>query len=85
MLGNHDEEARIRLSCPSVVSVQNYLLLKHGKHHFVLFHYPIDDWDGRWRGSIHLHAHTHSNALRSPNLPYMTNEIRNGHDTLAEN
>lgn len=69
ILGNHDDEARIRASCPSAASVQNYLLLKQGTQRFVLFHYPIDDWDGRWRGSIHLHAHTHSPALKNPNLP----------------
>lgn len=26
---------------------------------FILFHYPIEDWNARHHGSIHLHCHTH--------------------------
>lgn len=25
-----------------------------------LFHFPIEEWDGWFRGSVHFHAHTHS-------------------------
>ena len=86
ILGNHDDEARIRALNPSAVSVQNYLMLKEGKHRFVLFHYPIDDWDGRWRGSIHLHAHTHSSALKNPNTPRGTISSHSGpNDSMPSN
>ena len=30
-----------------------------------LFHYPIDDWNGRFNGSVHFHAHTHKHDFVS--------------------
>lgn len=38
-------------------------------HRFVLSHYPIEDWNKRYRGSIHLHCHTHSPNLRNASIP----------------
>lgn len=32
---------------------------RHGSK-VCLMHYPIEEWNGWWRGSFHLHAHTHS-------------------------
>lgn len=29
----------------------------------ILFHYPIEDWDGRFYEAIHLHGHIHSNEI----------------------
>lgn len=30
---------------------------------FIMSHYPMADWNGRYHGSIHLHGHTHTRLL----------------------
>lgn len=32
---------------------------------FVCFHYPIEEWNGWYRGAIHTHCHTHNHKLKS--------------------
>jgi calcineurin-like phosphoesterase family protein len=32
---------------------------------FCMMHYPIEEWDGWFRGSLHLHCHTHKSDLIS--------------------
>lgn len=45
---------------------QNYLSFKLNKSKVVLFHYPIEEWDGWWRpGSVHFHCHTHKKEFKS--------------------
>lgn len=44
-------------------SEQDYLEIKPGYakgRKLVLFHYPMLSWNGKWRASIHLHGHIHS-------------------------
>ena len=36
--------------------------LKYAGHTFVLFHYPIAQWNGFYHGAIHLHGHQHNHA-----------------------
>jgi calcineurin-like phosphoesterase family protein len=43
-----------------------------GPRGVVCFHYPMEDWNGRFRGSLHLHAHTHVKQLKRPLLPYLS-------------
>jgi calcineurin-like phosphoesterase family protein len=31
----------------------------------VLFHYPIEEWNGWYNNSIHLHCHTHKKEFKS--------------------
>ena len=42
--------------------VKDYFVLKYHGKKFVLFHYPIAEWDGFWRGAIHLYGHIHNSS-----------------------
>lgn len=57
--GNHDPLSYIT---GYFVEVQNYFELKRilpkGRA-MALFHYPIESWNGKYHGSIHLHGHSH--------------------------
>lgn len=44
---------------------QNYLELNINKVKVVLMHYPIEEWNGWFRPSIHLHCHTHKREFIS--------------------
>ena len=50
--GNHDKSLPWKM--------HDYLTIRRGDARLVLFHYPIEEWDGYFRGAIHLHCHTHS-------------------------
>lgn len=50
--GNHDRDL-------PWVSVP-YVDLRVAKNRLILFHYPIEEWDGWFKGTKHLHCHTHS-------------------------
>lgn len=69
--GNHDgqilQHAQRLLNTPKhdglpmLSSVQPYLKLKVDeiKQTLILFHYPIQEWDGCHKGWYHLHGHIH--------------------------
>lgn len=40
-----------------------YREINHGKKKVVLFHYPIDEWNGYYRGAYHFHCHTHEHKF----------------------
>ncbi|KAF1298453.1 hydrolase [Enterococcus sp. JM4C] len=40
--------------------VKDYYSFKENKVRFVLFHYPILEWDGYYKQSIHLYGHVHN-------------------------
>lgn len=39
--------------------IKDYHTLKYYKRKFILFHYPILEWDGYYRGAILLYGHVH--------------------------
>ena len=43
----------------------DYLSVRCNKVKVVLFHYPIEEWDGWWGGAVHLHCHTHKTEFVS--------------------
>jgi len=61
--GNHDgfaEQASFDLSI--FKWIKDYHELKYQNELFMLFHYPIQEWNGLHRGAYHLHGHQHNHA-----------------------
>ncbi|MCO5159675.1 MAG: metallophosphoesterase family protein [Mesorhizobium sp.] len=55
--GNHDAAHIRRL--PNFGASLPYMEIETGSEKLVLFHYPIEEWAGFFRGVLHLHCHTH--------------------------
>jgi calcineurin-like phosphoesterase family protein len=59
--GNHDRFIKnYEPYIEDFVWVKDYEYLHYGDRHFVLFHYPIAEWYGAFRGAIHLYGHVHN-------------------------
>jgi calcineurin-like phosphoesterase family protein len=43
----------------------NGTAIKKTPHKVVLFHFPIEVWDGKHRGWLHFHGHSHGNLRRT--------------------
>jgi len=60
--GNHDRFLNdYELYKSDFVWVKDYHVLRTEGHRFVLFHFPILEWDQYFRGAIHLYGHVHNN------------------------
>lgn len=44
---------------------KNYLTVRCNRVRAVLFHYPIEEWDGWYKGHVHFHCHTHKPEFKS--------------------
>lgn len=62
VIGNHDSSDILSLNW---VSVSNYKTISHCGRKFILFHYPIEEWEDYFKDSIHLHGHNHQNSVPS--------------------
>lgn len=61
--GNHDRFTDQQSFDQSLcVWIKDYYELNYGKDQFILFHYPIEEWNGFFRGAYHLHGHQHNYA-----------------------
>jgi calcineurin-like phosphoesterase family protein len=62
--GNHDRFLDNKdFDKSGFVWIKDYHVLYYEKRKFVLFHYPIFEWDGYYRNSIHLYGHVHSGEM----------------------
>jgi calcineurin-like phosphoesterase family protein len=81
--GNHDGQTlKINQQVHRFESIHERLELeykfKDKTYHFVLDHYPLDEWNLKKRGSIHLHGHIHDRVLPFiPNRFNMSVEVNN--------
>lgn len=72
--GNHDNFADQSTLPPYLFQgIYPYFELKTENQLYVLFHYPITEWNGFFRGAIHLHGHIHSK--RAYNLENRANGL----------
>lgn len=64
--GNHDPagERRFDRLFESVDDVVSGRGIAGIEERIVMFHYPIDQWQGRPNGGFHLHGHVHGHAAR---------------------
>lgn len=69
--GNHDGNFLKKIDVNKYFySVYDYLEISDEGRWVILSHYPLLDWNGKYRGSYHLHGHIHnieSEALRYSN------------------
>lgn len=65
--GNHDRKF---LKQPDAFclfeSISDYSNINVGDRQIVLFHYPIWEWDGAFRGAWHFHGHVHGKQIGVP-------------------
>ena len=64
--GNHDE-AYLKIYNKYFIEILNYYELNANGKKLILFHYPIEEWNGFFRDSIHLHGHQHGNNVLKKN------------------
>ncbi|MDK4613619.1 phosphoesterase [Kingella kingae] len=74
--GNHDGQVEQHIQrlqntpkhdgLPMIATAQDYLKLKLPEinNTLILFHYPIDEWDGCHKGWYHLHGHIHDRVAQ---------------------
>jgi len=59
IVGNHDKiTPEMKSLCEWVGS---YKEVEDGARKIVLFHYPIVEWNGYFRGALHFYGHIHNN------------------------
>lgn len=61
--GNHDKQPS-KLLKHGISEIFDYKEIKIADKNIIMFHYPIENWNKRAYGSIHLHGHCHG-SLRN--------------------
>jgi calcineurin-like phosphoesterase family protein len=57
----HMLEDAVLISHAHVVVLENEIFkLKYEGRDFVMGHFPMDNWEGKMNGAVHLHGHTHN-------------------------
>lgn len=65
--------------------VKDTAMIKDGDYRIVLFHYPIQVWNGQHHGSLHFYGHVHSNTGTMHPMKYeIPNSYNVGIDMIQE-
>ena len=63
IVGNHDKYLNDEhFNSNNFVWIKDYYVFKYQKRKFVLFHFPIFEWDGYYGEAIHLYGHVHNSG-----------------------
>lgn len=66
VIGNHDKFIDNKnFNKKLFASISNYCELNYNGEYYILSHYPFRDWNHMYRGSIHLHGHTHQKNIKT--------------------
>ena len=78
--GNHDKILDKSKLCKSFLdSYDEYKSIRIGDTKVYLFHFPIESWNCKLRGSIHLHGHLHGDSHHECRV------LKNRYDVGADN
>ena len=58
--GNHDNFLNQIVWKDYFSAVKDYMKISDNGREVILFHYPIEEWDGYFRGSYMLYGHVHN-------------------------
>lgn len=72
IIGNHDSKKDLKtlLNLGLIVDYKVYEELAIDRKKICLFHYPIEEWNGWYRNSIHLHGHIHGTNFKTARNRY---------------
>lgn len=80
VLGNHDHKCLRNPKFKQLFEeITPYKEIVDDNYRVILFHYPIEEWNGYFRNSIHLYGHVHIN---DGNLKEIKNRYNVGADKL---
>ena len=86
ILGNHDSKIRnnkVGDLYPCFGWVKDYAEISDNNKRVIMFHYPICEWAGYFRDSIHLYGHIHNNLNKTSDImSHMKNAYNVGADIL---
>lgn len=60
VLGNHDKWFKGILRCENVIGVSDIINIHTDKETIVCCHYPLESWEKKKYGAIHVHGHVHN-------------------------
>ena len=82
--GNHDKKLDTQVCRSMLHSYKDYDFVKLAGRKIALMHYPIESWQEKHHGSLHLHGHTHGNTSNGEAAP-TKNRMDVGIDNRKDN